>query len=87
MDERTRTDALLWEVCVKYGWCDVRYEADAFRELVSSGADAGALVDAILRAEGAALTHPHRAQYLEGLVADWLFDPDGRGARSGLPKL
>lgn len=85
--EKSRTNALLWEACVKYGWCDIRYEAEAFQRLVASGANADALADAILHAEGAELDHPHRSEYLQHLVEDWLFDPDGRGARSGLPLL
>ena len=85
--EKSRTNALLWEVCVKYGWCDVRFQAEAFHQLVASGANAEALVDAILVAEGAELDHPHRDQYLRRLVEDWLFDTEGRGASSGLPLL
>ena len=85
--ENSRTNALLWEVCVKYGWCDVRFQAEAFHRLVESGANVDALVDAILLAEGAELDHPHRGQYLRRLVDDWLFDPEGRGAHSGLPLL
>jgi hypothetical protein len=85
--EKPRTNALLWEMCVKYGWCDVRYQAAAFHRLVASGAQADEVVDAILRAEGAALDHPHRDAYLQRVVMDWLFDPDGQGARSGRPLL
>lgn len=62
-------------------------QLEAFEQLVSSGADAGALVDLILVAEGAGLDHPHRERYLVRIVEDWLFDPQGRGARSGLPLL
>jgi hypothetical protein len=82
--EKSRTNALLWEACVTYGWCDIRYEAKAFQRLVASGASTDALVDAILLAEGAALDHPHRSGYLEHLVDDWLFTPDGRGAPFGI---
>lgn len=83
--ELSRTNALLWEICTKYGWCDVRFQAEAFCELVRSGADADTVVDAILRAEGAELDHPHRDRYLQRVVEDWLFDPQGRGAHSGMP--
>jgi hypothetical protein len=65
--EKSRTNALLWEVCVQYGWCDVRFQAEAVHRLVESGANADALVDAILLAEGAQLEHPHRGQYLRWL--------------------
>jgi hypothetical protein len=85
--ELSRTNALLWEICTKYGWCDVRFQAEAFYEVVASGGGADAVVDAILRAEGAQLDHPHRDLYLQHVVEDWLFDPQGRGARSGLPLL
>lgn len=85
--DKSRTNALLWELCVKYGWCDVRYQAEAFHRLVESGAAVATLVDAILLAEGAQLDHPARSEYLERLVEDWLFDPAGRGARSNLARV
>jgi hypothetical protein len=50
--------------------------------------DAGveAIVAAIRVAEGHTLeAHAGKeSAWLEGLVRDWLFDPAGRGARSGL---
>jgi hypothetical protein len=73
------------EMCVNYGWCDVKYQADAFRDLVRSGVDADGLVDAILPAEGASLFSGAREEYLRLVVKDWLFDAEGHGAVSGLP--
>ena len=81
----SRTNRLLDEVCAKYGWCDVVMTpgaAENFHRLVTAGADAYQLADAILEAEGASAAHPHRGQ-LRHLIEDWLFDPRGRWAHSG----
>jgi hypothetical protein len=85
----SRTNRLLDEVCAKYGWCDVVMipgAAENFHQLVTAGADAYQLADAILKAEGATAARPHRRQ-LRRLIEDWLLDPPGPGADSGLPLL
>lgn len=88
-DSASRTSRALNEVCANLGFCDVSMipeAAAAFHGLVGSGAAADELVDAILDAEGSARwASPHRAA-LRGVVEDWLFDPQGRGAQSGLPR-
>ena len=77
--------ALLDELCVKHGWC---LNPDDQAALVAKRArDHDEVVDAIIRAEYGethALERETR-QWLAALVDDWLFDPRGRGAASGLP--
>ena len=52
------------------------------------GETAGAVVDAVLVVEGlepAMVDSSQRAQIM-AIVDDWLFAPNGRGQRSGLPR-
>lgn len=74
------------EVCVRYGFCDVRYESpdyiDPRRHKVSE------IVDLILKAEGVARPEYYdktMRRNIARLVEDWLFDSHGRGANSDLP--
>jgi hypothetical protein len=81
-----RTDALLEELCTKYGWC---LGADDRENLVARGPrDRETLADAIIRAEfGDAAVHDQdKRSFLMPMLDDWLFDSTGRGARSGLPR-
>ena len=76
--------ALYEELVVKWGWFS---PSDAEGLLSMSVADREEVIDAILRAE---YGNPHAAENatrrrVGALVDDWLFDPSGRGASSGLP--
>jgi hypothetical protein len=80
----SRLEALLAELCAEHGWCGAGREAEHIRGL---GSDAARIVDAVLRAEGVAPETARREDraLLTQRVEDWLIDPAGRGARSGLP--
>ena len=74
-------EALLYELCGKHGWCGaVQHTAEM---LQLRHADTETIVAAIPRAEGAA---GDAGPWLAEIVDDWLFDADGQGARSGLPR-
>ncbi len=78
----SRRAALLQELCGRYGYCN-QLTADALTDARS----ADEVVDAVLIAEGldpVKCSRATRAQ-LAAVVDGWLFDPHGRGARSGLP--
>lgn len=83
----TRMNSLLSEICKERGWCIGRTEHHArVRQAVAGGCDA--VVDTLIRIE--MQTEPIRLdketrRWLEGKVNDWLYDPHGRGAASGLP--
>jgi hypothetical protein len=80
---RTRFDALIDELCLRFGWCGASSRREALRPLAG---DAEALLDAIVRADGyeSTLGRELRSRIAER-VHDWLFAPAGIGARSGLP--
>lgn len=46
------------------------------------------IVDAVLVVEGLdpAVVDPNQRAQIRAVVVDWLFDPQGRGERSGLPR-
>jgi hypothetical protein len=76
-------DALLDELCTKYGWC---LSPEDWETLVEGDhADRDGIAQAIVRAEFG-MADAARQEWLMPIVDDWLFDPDGRGARSGLPR-
>jgi hypothetical protein len=79
----SRRAALLYELCAGYGYCN-SLEADDLTE----ADNADTVVDAVLTAEGldpVKCSRRTRAELAE-VVDAWLFDPRGRGARSGLPR-
>lgn len=75
-------EALLLELCTEYGWCGALRQMQDIARV--SDRDADAVVAAILRAEGRDPAS-HEA-WLSTRVHDRLVDPQGRGARSGLPR-
>jgi hypothetical protein len=81
----SRLDALLEEQCTRYGWC--LDPSDRAALVQDPAQDRDAIVESIIQAEfgEAGLRDRERRTWLESLVDDWLFDPQGRGARSGLP--
>jgi len=82
----TRVEALLEELCLRYGYCLPREKRDAI--LAELPVDAQAFVEAVLVAEGrdpSLVDEPHRKALAE-VVEQWLSDsPTGKGSRSGLP--
>jgi hypothetical protein len=83
----TRVEALLYELCVTYGYCLPPNEQEALE--ADPPTDAYAFVDAVLIAEGMdpSLADKHARSELRDVVRDWLFDDGrGRGSKSGLPR-
>ena len=80
-------NSLLTEVFIERGWCIGGTEDRArVREAVHAGADA--VVDTLIRIEmqmEPVMLDKETRRWLRGKVVDWLFDPCGRGASSGLP--
>ena len=79
-------DALLEELCARYGWC---LRPENHGDVLAAGAQGrGAIIDSIIRAEfgDVGLDDAQQRERLGSIVDDWLYDPDGRGARSGLPR-
>jgi hypothetical protein len=79
----SRRAALLYELCVEHGY----YNNLGVNALAHShGADE--VVDAVLLAGGLDPTMSDQATQapLTKAVDDWLFDLQGRGVRSGLPR-
>lgn len=77
---------MLSQICTERGWCLGPDDAERVRRAIPDGADA--VVDTIIRAElriEPVLCNTATRRWLVGKVNDWLFDPDGRGALSGLP--
>jgi hypothetical protein len=71
---------------VRLGYCggDDRWLAPSDLD----GDTADAVVDSVLVVEGLdpATVDPRQRAQIMAIVDDWLFAPDGRGRRSGLPR-
>ncbi|MGE3139464.1 MAG: hypothetical protein AB7I08_03270 [Thermoleophilia bacterium] len=85
MRPASRMEALLVELCTVHGWCLEESDRDAL--MAARADDRDTIIDAILHAAFGPdhISDRRTRAWLEGLVAEWLFDPEGRGARSGLP--
>jgi hypothetical protein len=84
----SRAEALLYELCLTYGYCLPPDDEAAL--LADIPEDADAFVDAVLKAEGldAMLLDRGQRHELREVIRDWLFDDGrGRGTKSGLPRL
>ena len=82
----SRAEALLYELCVKYGYCLPVDMAEAI--LAKQPEDADEFLDAVLVANGGgpAIMDARARNQLRDVVCDWLFDQGrGRGTQSGLP--
>jgi hypothetical protein len=82
----TRVEGLLWDICVRYGFCLPPDEQAAL--IAAPPLDVDSFVDAVLVAEGRdpMLCDKHTRTYLNDAVRDWLFDEgQGKGTNSGLP--
>lgn len=80
-------NSLLTEICIQRGWCIGGTEDRArVREAVDAGADA--VVETLIRIEmqmEPVMLDKDTRRWLHAKAVDWLFDPRGRGASSGLP--
>jgi hypothetical protein len=84
----TRVDALLSDLCLKYGICLALEDHDAL--VRDPPEDPDAFVDAILVAEGfdPILCDKQVKRWVTESVRDWIFDEGrGKGSASGLPLL
>ena len=85
----SRAEAALEELCVGYGYCISEEHAEAI--LADLPDDPDAFLDAVLLADGPGdprLMDKRDREPLREVVRDWLFDDgQGRGAKSGLPRL
>jgi hypothetical protein len=85
--DATRLNSLLTEICIERGWCIGGTEDPArVRQTIDAGIDA--VVDALIRIEmriEPVMLDKETRRWLRGKVDDWLFNPRGRGASSGLP--
>ena len=82
----TRLNSLLSQLCTERGWCLAPDDHDRVRAAMQDGVDG--VVDTIIRAEleiEPTLCDKHTRRWLSCKVDDWLFDPRGGGASSGLP--
>jgi hypothetical protein len=82
----TRLNSLLSQICVERGWCIAPDDHAQVRQAIAGGADA--VVDTLIRIElqiEPVMCDKRTHRWLYGKVVDWLFDPRGRGASSGLP--
>ena len=81
----SRMGALLWELCVEYGWCLPLEDSRALR--AAGPQDRETVIDSIIRAECGEddVRDEDTRAFLRPIVDDLLFDPAGRGARSELP--
>lgn len=82
----TRVHSLLSEICREWGYCLPPGSDEKIRSTIPEGEQA--VVELIIQIELGiepimAAKDTHR--YLRSKVIDWLFNPHGRGAASGLP--
>ena len=80
----SRREALLGELCVGVGFCDTGLTPDELADPI----EASEILELVLNGEGLdpATTRSALRESIRRLIDDWLFDPDGRGASSGLPR-
>lgn len=81
---KSRREALLDELCVKQGYCSSGFTEDD----LSYDLSAEEIIDKVLGAEGnnPTMIDGKDKEVLVRMVKDWMFDPGGRGMRSGLPR-
>lgn len=76
-------DALLVELCHRGGYCSTGLTEDD----LTDGLGGREIAEMVLRGEGLdPVMDAKQLDYVTRLVNDWLFDPRGRGAKSGLPR-
>lgn len=80
---RSRREALIYELCVRLGYCNELTAQELADELGSQK-----IVEMVLVSEGLDPVRTDRKlrEPVACMLDDWLFDPRGRGVRSGLPR-
>ncbi len=79
----SRRDALLIELCAEYGYCQLGLSPEDLLPEWSSDQ----IATLVLRCEGLDPAMDRGPlDEVRRLVDDWLFDPSGRGVKSGLPR-
>lgn len=79
----TLREALLEELCAQQGFCSTGLTPEDLTESLT----AQEIAEMVLAGEGLDPQIDSRSRdMIARTVSDWLFDPDGRGARSGLPR-
>lgn len=80
---KSRREALLYELCARGGYCSTGLTVDD----LTAELNANEITDMVLRREGLdpVLCDRKQSACVLHMVQDWLFDPRGRGAKSGLP--
>jgi hypothetical protein len=80
----SRIDGIFDDLIVRYGW-GMYGDSSVLRADPPNELDA--FVDELLRIDGRdpALASKQDRRFLREIVNDWVFDPHGRGAKSGLP--
>ncbi len=84
--DATRLNSLLSQICEESGWCVAPADYDEVRRSIDFGAEA--VVDTLIRIElemEPIMCDKETRGWLRAKVVDWLFDPRGRAATSGLP--
>jgi hypothetical protein len=78
-------EALLEQLCVEGGWCLAAEDRVALAASVDLAREE--IIDCILRLEfgDVEAVDAGPLEWVSQRVDDWLYDPSGRGARSGLP--
>ncbi len=80
----SRREALLRALCIGLGFCDTGLTPDDLGDAMT----ASEIADLVLSGEGLdpATTRRTLHDSIRQVIDDWLFDPNGRGANSGLPR-
>lgn len=79
---KSRREALLYDLCTVSGYCSTGLTADD----LTSELSAVQIAEMVLLGEGLdPVMDEKRREQVARFVRDWLFDPRGRGVKSGLP--
>jgi hypothetical protein len=79
----TRREALLHELCVRGGYCSTGLTPD---DLIGE-LTADDVAELVFRREGLdPVMEPRKYEQVAAEVRSWLFDAEGRGEQSGLPR-
>jgi hypothetical protein len=80
----TRIDCIFGELIIRYGW---GMWGDSSRLRGEPPDDVEQFIDELLLIDGRSPIRASREdrRFLRGIVNDWIFEPSGRGVKSGLP--
>lgn len=80
----TRVDGVFDELIVRYGW-GMRGDAASLRAEPPDDVDEFVTQLLVIDGRDPAVVDRHDRRLVRRIVIDWIFDPSGRGAKSGLP--